>query len=147
MDNMAFWYSLIVLLATCESSSGDQMSKLLECVISLEMKVFGHSPCQNCTLSQRVEYLERVLESILAKDSVNQLVNWPNHFGLALASVVTNFGFSIMVAVLRICYKFRTNKKFKKWEESEEIKFLCRLERMQFPPAADYNQVSLPERW
>ena len=97
------------------------------------MKVFGDSPCQNCMLNLRVEYLERVLESISAKDLVSQLVNWPNHFGFTLASVVTNFGFSIMVAVLRICYQFRINKKFKKWEELEEIKFLHRLERMQFP--------------
>ena len=97
-------------------------------------------------LNQRVEYLERVLENILAKDLVSQLINWPNLFGFTLASVVTNFDFSIMVAVLRICYQFRTNKKFQKWEQSEEIKFLCRLERMQFPPIADYDQASLPER-
>ena len=133
MDNMAFWYSLIVLLAICKSSSSNQNSKLLERVISLEMKVFGDSLCQNCMLNQRVEYLERVLKSILAKDLVSQLVNWPNHFGFTLACAVTNFGFSIMVAVLRICYQFKTNKKFKKWEESEEIKFLHRLKRMQFP--------------
>ena len=143
---MAYWYSLIVLLAICKSSSSDQNSKVLECVIRLEMKVFSDSPCQKCMLHQRVEYLERVLEIILAKDSASQVVNWPNHFGLTLASAVTNFGFSIMVAVLRICYQFKTNKKFKKWEESEEIKFLCRLERMQFPPDADYDQASLPER-
>ena len=144
---MAFWYSLTVLLAICKCSSGNQNSKLLEHVTSLEMKVFGDSPCQNCMLNQRVEYLERVLESILAKDLVSQFVNWLNHFGFTLASAVTNFGFSLMVAVLRICYQFRTNKKFKKWEELEEIKFLHRLERMQFPPTTDYDQASLPERW
>ena len=143
---MAFWYSLIVLLAICKSSSGNQNSKVLECVIRLEMKVFGDSPCQNCMLNQRVKYLERVFDSISAKDLASQLVNWPNHFGFALASAVTNFGFSLMVAVLRICYQFRTNKKFKKWEESEEVKFVCRLERMQFPPTAEYDQASLPER-
>ena len=144
---MAFWYSLIILLAICKSSSGNQNSKVLECVIKLEMKVFGNSPCQNCMLDQRIEYLERVLEIILAKHLASQVINWPNHFGFALASGVTNFGFSIMVAVLRICYQFKTNKKFKNWEESEEIKFLCKLERMQFPPTADYKKASLPERW
>ena len=84
---------------------------------------------------------------ISAMDSADQCVNWSNNFAFALASTVTSFGFNLTVSVLRICYTNRVNRKFKRWEESEELKFLRKLERMQFPPAADYDMVILPERW
>ena len=54
-----------------------------------------------------------------------------------------SFSFNLTVAVLRICYTNRVNRKFKRWEESEELKFLRKLERMQFPSAADYEMVIL----
>ena len=84
---------------------------------------------------------------ISAMDLADQSVNWSNNFAFALASTITSFGFNLTVAVLRICYTNRVNRKFKSWEESEELKLLRKLERMQFSPAADYEMVMLPERW
>ena len=51
------------------------------------------------------------------------------------------------VAVFGIWYTNKVNRKFKIWEESEELKFLRKLERMQFPPTADYEMGMLPKRW
>ena len=76
-----------------------------------------------------------------------QSVSWPNNFPFSLASTVTNFGFNVAVAVFGIWYRNKVNRKFKIWEELEELKFLRKLERMQFPPTADYEMGMLPERW
>ena len=60
---------------------------------------------------------------ILAMNSACQSVNWSNYFAFGLAGAITNFGFNLIVAVLRIWYTNKVNRKFKKWEESEELKF------------------------
>ena len=78
--------------------------------------------------------------------SVGQSVNWSNNFAFGLAGAIMSFGFNLTVTVLRICYTNRINKRFKRWEESEELKFLRKLERMQFPPTADYEMTILLER-
>ena len=83
---------------------------------------------------------------ISAMNFADQSINWSNNFPFALASAITSFGFNLTVAVLGICYTNRVNRKFKSWEESEELKLLRKLERMQFSPAADYEMVMLPER-
>ena len=82
---------------------------------------------------------------ISAMNSADQSVNRSNNFAFTLASAITSFCFNLTVVVLGICYTNRVNK-FKRWEESEELKFLRKLERMQFPLAADYEMVMLPER-
>ena len=88
--------------------------------------------------------MELVLKKTLSQNSVCQSVNWPSNFAFSLASAVTNFGFN--VAVFGIWYTNKVNRKFKIWEESEELKFLRKLERMQFPPAVDYEMGMLPKR-
>ena len=60
---------------------------------------------------------------ILAMNSADQSVNRSNNFAFTLASAITSFGFNLTVAVLGICYTNRVNRKFKRWEESEELKF------------------------
>ena len=67
---------------------------------------------------------------ILAMNSAGQSVNWSNNFAFALGSTIMSFGFILTVAVLRICYTNRVNRKFKSWEELEELKFVRKLERM-----------------
>ena len=91
--------------------------------------------------------MELVLKKTLGQNLACQSVNWPNNFAFSLASTVTNFGFNVAVAVFGIWYTNKVNRKFKIWEESEELKFLRKLERMQFPPAVDYEMGMLPERW
>ena len=113
----------------------------------LELNTFGENLCQNCTVVQRIKYLAIVLKKLLAMTSVGQSVNWSNNFAFGLAGAIMSFGFNLTVTVLRICYTNRINKRFKRWEESEELKFLRKLERMQFPPTADYEMTILPERW
>ena len=94
----------------------------------------------------QVKYLELVLKKTLDQNLACQSVNWPSNFAFSLASAVTNFGFNVAVAVFGIWYTNKVNKKFKIWEELEEMKFLRKLERMQFPPAVDYEMGMLPER-
>ena len=90
--------------------------------------------------------MELVLKKTSEQDSACQSVNWPNNFAFSLASTVTNFVFNVAVALFRIWYTNKVNRKFKIWEELEELKFLRKLERMQFPPTADYEMGLLPER-
>ena len=138
---------LFVFTIMCVVASDTQNSELLEKIAKLELSTFGKNPCQNCMVEQRVRYLEIVLKKILAINLVGQSVNWSNNFTFGLASTITYFGFNLAVTVLGIYYINRINKKFKIWEELEELKFLRKLERMQFPPAADYEMTILPERW
>ena len=140
-------YLLLAFTVICVVSSSTQNLELVDKIDKLELSVFGENPCQNCMVEQQIKYLELVLMKILAMDLADQSVNWSNNFAFALASAVMSFGFNLTVAVLRICYTNRVNRKFKKWEGSEELKFLRKLERMQFPPATDYEMVILPERW
>ena len=90
--------------------------------------------------------MELILKKTPGQNLACQSVNWPNNFAFSLARAITNFGFNVIVAVFGIWYTNKVNKKFKIWE-SEELKFLRRLERMQFPPAADYEMGMLPKRW
>ena len=90
--------------------------------------------------------MELVLKKTLGQNLACQSVNWPSNFAFSLASAVTNFGFNVAVAVFGIWYTNKVNRKFKIWEESEELKFLRKLERMQFPPTADYEMGMLPKR-
>ena len=129
------------------SSSNTQILELADKIDKLEVIVFGENPCQNCTVELWVKYLELVFMKTLGQNLSCQTVNWPNNFAFSFASAVTNFGFNVAVAVFRIWYKNKVNRKFKIWEESEELKYLRKLERMQFPPTADYEMGMLPERW
>ena len=138
---------LIMFTVICIVSSNTQNLELVDKRDKLEVIVFGKNPCQNCMVEQRVRYLEIVLKKILAINLVGQSVNWSNNFTFGLASTITYFGFNLAVTVLGIFYTNRINKKFKIWEESEELKFLRKLDRMQFPPAADYEMTILLERW
>ena len=133
---------MFVFTIMCVVGSDTQNSELLEKIEKLELSTFGENPCQNCMVEQRVKYLDIVLKKI----SVGQSINWSNNFTFGLASAITSFGFNLAVTVLRIYYPNRINKKFKIWEESEELKFLRKLERIQFPPTADYEMTILPER-
>ena len=139
-------YLLLAFTVICVVSSSAQNSELVDKIDQLELSVFGKNPCQNCTVEQQIKYLELVLMNILAMDLADQSVNWSNNFAFSLASAVMSFSFNLTVAVLGICYTNRVNRKFKRWEESEELKFLRQLERMQFPLTADYEMVMLPER-
>ena len=123
---------LFVFTIMCVVASDAQNSKLLEKIEKLELSTFSKNPCQNCMVEQRVKYLEIVLKKILAINLMGQSVNWSNNFAFCLASAITYFGFNLAVTVLRIYYTNRINKKFKIWEE-----------RMQFPPAANYEMTIL----
>ena len=90
--------------------------------------------------------MELVLKKTLGQNLACQSVNWSSNFAFSLASTVTNFGFNVAVAVFRIWYTNKVNRKFKIWEESEKLKFLRKLERMQFPPTVDYEMGILPKR-
>ena len=127
--------------------SDNQNSKLESEIIDLEMLVFQEIPCQNCTLDMRIKYLRLTLDKVLTTDSSDHSGNWSQKFILGMAGQVTGFVFNVIIAVLGIYLSFRINKKFKRWEESEEIKILRKLERMQFPPTADMEKFRLPERW
>ena len=74
-------------------------------------------------VEQRLKYLEIVLKKISAMNLVGQSINWSNNFAFGLAGTIMSFGFNLAVTVLRICYTNRINKKFKIWEESEELNF------------------------
>ena len=50
-------------------------------------------------------------------------MNCSNKFTFGLASAVPGFGFNLVVAVLAICYTYQSNKKFKRWERAEELKY------------------------
>ena len=140
-------YLLFVFTVMCVVTSVAQNLEVLKKIEKLELSTFGKNPCRNCMVEQRVKYLEIDLKKILAINLVGQSVNWSNNFTFGLAGTITSFGFNLAVTVLRICYTNRINKKFKIWEEWEELKFLRKLERMQFPPAADYEMTILLERW
>ena len=129
---------VLLVLSMCTVLSGVQNSKLMDRLNKLEMTIFDENLCQNCTMEERIRYLELILKKLSIVNSADQSVNWSNNFAFALASAIMSFGFNLTVAVLRICYTNRVNRKFKRWEESEEQKFFRKLERMQFPPTADY---------
>ena len=131
---------VFVFTIICVFASNVQNSELLEKIEKLELSTFGKNPCQNCMVEQRVKYLDIVLKKILTINSVGQSANWSNNFALGLASTITYFGLNLAVTVLGIYYTNRINKKFKIWEELEELKLLRKLERMQFPPNADYER-------
>ena len=135
-----------VVLLLCLALSGTQNSKLELEIKDLEMLVFWEIPCQNCMLNMRIKYLRLTLGKVLATDTLDHSDNWSKKFVFGLAGQVITFTFNVTIAVLRIYLSFWINKKFKKWEESEEIKLLHKLERMQFPPTADLERTRLPER-
>ena len=137
----------IIVLLLCLALSGIQNSKLKLEIEDLEMLVFQEIPCQNCTLDMRIKYLKLTLGKVLAADTLDRSDNWSKKFVFSLAGQVINFAFNVTIAVLGIYISFQINKKFKEWEESEELKLLRKLERMQFPPAADFERMMLPERW
>ena len=98
-------------------------------------------------LDMRIKYLRITLDKVLAADTLDHSGNWSQKFVFGLAGQVITFIFNVTIAVLGIYLSFWINKKFKKWEESEEIKLLRKLERMQFPPTVDLEMFRLPERW
>ena len=98
------------------------------------------------TLDMRIKYLKLTLGKVLATDTFDRSDNWSKKFVFSLAGQVITFAFNVTIAVLGIYLSFQINKKFKKWEESEELKLLHKLERMQFPPTADFERMMLPER-
>ena len=142
---MMLMFIMLVLLL-CLALSGTQNSKLKLEIEDLEMLVFREIPCQNCMLDMRIKYLKLTLGKVLATDTLDCSDNWSKKFVFGLAGQVITFTFNVTIAVLRIYLSFQINKKFKKWEESEELKLLCKLERMQFPPTADFERMMLPER-
>ena len=138
---------LIMFTVICVVSSDTQNLELTDKIDELEIIVFGKNPCQNCMVQLQVKYLELVLKKTLGQNSACQSVNWPSNFAFSLASAVTNFGFNVAVAVavFGIWYTNKVNRKFKIWEELEELKFLRKSERMQFPPTVNYEMGMLPE--
>ena len=98
-------------------------------------------------LEVRIKYLELFVKKFLTVDSVDQSVNWSNNFAFGLASAIMTFGFNLVVTVFGICYTNQINRKFKKWERVEELKYQPQSERMQFPATADHENAMLPERW
>ena len=94
----------------------------------------------------RIKYLRLTLDKVLTPDSSDRSGNWSQKFVLGLAGQITGFAFNVIIAVFGIYLSFQINKKFKKWEESEEFKILQKLEQAQFPPAADMERFRLPER-
>ena len=135
-----------IVLPLCLALSSAQNSKLESEIKDLEMLVFREIPCQNCMLDMRIKYLRLTLDKVLTTDPLDCSGNWSQKFVLGLAGQVITFVFNVTIAVLGIYLSFQINKKFKRWEESEEIKLLRKLERMQFPPAADMERSKLPER-
>ena len=119
---------LLVILLLCIALPNDQNSKLESEIKDLEMLVFWEIPCQNCTLDMRIKYLRLTLDKVLTADSSDHSGNWSQKFVLGLAGQITGFVFNVIIAVLGIYLSFRINKKFKRWEESEEIKILRKLE-------------------
>ena len=117
-----FKLQVLIILPMCTALSDDQNSKL-ESEIK-KILVFREIPCQNCTLDMRVKYLRMTLDKVLTTDSLDRSGNWSQKFVLGLAGQITGFVFNVILAVLGIYLSFRINKKFKRWEESEEIKIL-----------------------
>ena len=136
----------IIVLLLCLAFSSTQNSKLKLEIEDLEMLVFQEIPCQNCMLDMRINYLKLTLGKVLATESFDHSDDWSKKFVFGLAGQVITFTFNVTIAVLGIYLSFQINKKFKKWEESEELKLLRKLERMQFPPTADFERMMLPER-
>ena len=143
---MEFGHTHLLIFSTviCIVSSNTNNSELLDNTNKMELSVFGKNPCQNCMVQLWVKYLKLVLKKTSGQNLAYQSVNGPSNFAFSLVSAVTNFGFN--VAVFGIWYTNKVNRKFKIWEESEELKFLRKLERMQSPPAVDYEMGMLPER-
>ena len=142
-------YQIVLLLFTvlwCTTLSDDQNSKLKSEINDLEMLVFCEIPCTNCSLDTWIKYLRSTLDKVLTTNSPDRSGNWLQKFVLGLAGQITGFGFNVILSGLGLYFSYRINKKFKKWEESEEIKFLRKLEWMQFPPTADKERYLLPER-
>ena len=137
---------LFITFPLCIALSSNHNSKLELEIKDLEMLVFWEIPCQNCMLDMRIKYLRLTLDKVLTADSSDCSGHWSQKFVLGLAGQVTAFAFNVTITVIGIYLSFRINKKFKKWEASEEIKILRKLERMQFPPAADMELFRLPER-
>ena len=129
---MGFGHTHLLIISTviCIVSSDMQNSELLDNINKIELSVFGENLCQNCTVELRVKYLELVLKKTSGQDLACQSVNWPNNFAFSLASTVRNFIFNVAVALFGIWYTNKVNRKFKIWEEMEELKFLRKLERM-----------------
>ena len=75
-------------------------------------------------LDMRVKYLRLTLDKVLTANPLDHSGNWSQKFILGLAGQVTAFIFNVTIAVLGIYLSFWVNKKFKRWEESEEIKVL-----------------------
>ena len=115
---------LFIIFPLCIALSDDQNSKLESEIKDLEMLLFQEIPCQNCTLDMRIKYLRLTLDKVLTADSLDRSGNWSQKFILGMAGQVTGFIFNVIIAVLGIYLSFRINKKFKRWEESEEIKIL-----------------------
>ena len=122
---MGFGHTHLLTISTviCIVSSNMQNSELLDNINKMELSVFGKNPCQNCTVKLQVKYLELVLKKTSGQDLACQSVNWPNNFAFSLASTVTNFIFNVAVALFRIWYINKVKRKFKIWEESEELNF------------------------
>ena len=144
VENLAITFCCFAIMS--HSLQCTQNSKLESEIKDLEMLVFWEIPCQNCTLDMRIKYLRLTLGKVLATDTLDRSDNWSKKFVFSLAGQVITFTFNVTIAVLGIYLSFQINKKFKKWEESEEIKLLRKLERMQFPPTADLERMRLPER-
>ena len=124
-------YQIVIfffIVSSCTTLSDDQNSKLKSEIYDLEMLVFREIPCTNCSLDMWIKYLRLTLDKVLTTDSPDRSGNWSQKFVLGLAGQITGFIFNVILAVLGIYLSFRINKKFKKWEESEEIKFLQKLE-------------------
>ena len=138
---------LSVALPMYTALSDDQNSKLKSEIKDLEILVFWEIPCQNCMLDMRIKYLRLALDKVLTADSLDRSGNWSQKIVLGLTGQITGFIFNVIIAVLGIYLSFWINKKFKRWEESEEIKLLRKLEQMQFPPAAELERSKLPETW
>ena len=136
---MGFGHTHLLIISTviCIVSSNTQNLDLLDNINKTEFSLFGENPCQNCMVELQVKYLELVLKKTSGQDLAYQSVNWPNNFAFSLASAVTNFVFNVAVALFGILYTNKVNRKFKIWEESEELKLLRKLEKMQFPPVWD----------
>ena len=116
-------YLLLIFTVICAVPSSAQNLELVDKIDKLELSVFGKNPCQNCMVEQQIKYFELVSMKISAMNLADQFVNWSNNFAFALASRIMSFSFNLTVAVLGICYTNRVNRKFKIWEESEELKF------------------------
>ena len=115
---------ILLVQSFCVVLSDAPNLKLMDRVEILEKAILKENPCLNCMLEVRIEYLELFVKTFLTIDLVDQSVNWSNNFAFGLAGTITSFSFNLVVAVLGICYTNQINRKFKRWEESEELRFL-----------------------